>query len=361
MPIDIKDAVTQTYIFSLIFFLVLFLGVRLRANILSFSKDVTEDLKGFGILAIIFSHIGYFLSTDTRFLYPLSMLAGVGVNLFLFISGFGLTISALSKPTSILGFYKKRLLKLFVPMWFVLTILVISDFVFLHKSYPLPGLWQNYLGFFPRADIFLDLNSPLWYFSLILFYYLIFPLFFWKKFPFLSAPLMLLAAFSILRQPIPVNESVLNLYKLHFMSFPLGVFFAQMVTHEHLEPIKFTLMNIFTKFRLKYIFAPLFLLIFYETSFNSGVGLSKLIEQTTSLITMFSIIILFLISNVRFSLFGLFGKYSYEIYLIHWPILTRLGFLYLYIPPSIATIAYLSIFVLVGRLMQKAEKRVLKN
>lgn len=361
MQIEIKDAVTQTYLFSLIFFLALFLSTRRKSVSLSFTKEVTEDLKGFGILAVVFSHIGYFLSTDTRFLFPLSILAGVGVNLFLFVSGFGLTISALSNPQGILSFYKKRLLRMFLPMWVTITVLVIADFVFLDKFFPLPGLIQNYLGFFPQADIFTDLNSPLWYFSLILFYYLTFPLLFWKKLPFLSAPLLLLTAFITLRLPIPVNESVLNLYKLHFVSFPLGVFFAGLTRHEDLIPVKSALKNVFAKFNLKYIFAPVFLLIFFQTSFNSGVGLGKQIEQTVSLITMFSIIFLFLISSFRFALFGLIGKYSYEIYLTHWPILSRYGFLYLYLPPFLATLMYLVFFMGIGSLMQKFQKRVLKN
>lgn len=360
MQIEIKDEVTQTYIFALIFLLTLFLTIRRKKIVLSFTKEVTGDLKGFGILAVVFSHIGYFLVTDNHFLYPFSILAGVGVNLFLFVSGFGLTVSALVKPLGIFGFYKKRLLRLLVPMWITITFFTAVNFIFLHQSYPMPGLIQNYLGFFPQADIFTDLDSPLWYFSLILYFYLIFPLLFWKRFSYLGAPLMLIAAFVTLRLPVPVNESVLNLYKLHFMSFPLGVFFAGLTRSEDLIPAKSALKNFFHRFKLTYIFAPVFLLIFFQTSLNSGVGLGKLIEQTTSLVTMFSIIFLFLMSSFRFGLFGLFGKYSYEIYLIHWPILSKYGFLYSYFAPSLATYFYMAIFTGVGVLMQKLQNRLLR-
>ena len=181
MQIEINYPVTQTYFFSFVFFVALFLSIRRKKEILSFSKEVTEDLKGFGILAVVFSHIGYFLSTDDKFLFPLSILAGVGVNLFLFVSGFGLTISALSKPLCIFGFYKKRLLKLFIPMWFTITVFILADYLFYGQTFPVSSLIQNYLGFFPQADIFTDLDSPLWYFTLILFFYLIFPLLFWKR------------------------------------------------------------------------------------------------------------------------------------------------------------------------------------
>src|SRR3990167_8339061 len=67
-------------------------------------RESTLALKGFAILAVIFSHIGYFLVADHRFLFPLSTFGGVGVDLFLLLSGFGLTMSALSKDMSIRDF-----------------------------------------------------------------------------------------------------------------------------------------------------------------------------------------------------------------------------------------------------------------
>lgn len=356
MEIEVSDPVTQTNYFAFVFLSALIFSIRHKKTILSFTKEMTEDLKGFGILAVMFSHIGYFLVSGDKFLFPLSILAGVGVNLFLFLSGFGITLSELSKPVNILEFYKKRLPKLFVPMWITITAFILLDFAFLQKTYPIQTLLQNYLGFFPRADIFLDLDSPLWYFSLIFFYYLTFPLFYWRKFPLLCAPLLLLAGYFTLHMPLPVNESVLDLYKLHFMSFPLGVYFALLIKQENLHPVKTIIKEAFVKYNLKYFFAPVFIVIFFYTSFNSGVDLGKLIEQTYSLITMFSVIFLFFISSYRFSLFGLSGKYSYQIYLIHWPVLSRYGFLYFYSPAFLATSLYLGIFVGLGSLMQRIIK-----
>lgn len=358
MQINVPDPVIQTYLFSLIFFTALFLSIRKKEIGLTLSKEVTTDLKGFAILAVVFSHIGYFLSTDDRFLFPLSILAGTGVNLFLFLSGFGLTASALKKPFTIFGFYKKRLTKLFWPLWLTITFVILADFIFLHKSYPLNSLIQSYLGFFPSADIFTDLDSPLWYFTLIFFYYLLFPLLFWKKFPHLAAPLMLVVTFYILKQPLPIKEPVIDLYKLHFISFPLGVFFAQVIYHENLSLLKAVAKHFYSKFNLNLFSIPFFAAVFYYTSFNSGVGLSKVIEQTISLITMFSAVFLFVIVNIKFRLFSLFGKYSYEIYLLHWPILSKYGFLYLYLPAFAATLIYLGIFILLGILMKRFQRKL---
>ena len=103
MLIKVSDPTLQTVFFSIIFLSLLLLSIRKNDTETFFSKEATNQLKGFSILAIIFSHIGYFLSSDTRFLYPFSVLAGVGVNLFLFLSGFGLTISQISKSKSIIS------------------------------------------------------------------------------------------------------------------------------------------------------------------------------------------------------------------------------------------------------------------
>src|SRR3989339_2054802 len=116
MEIFINNPVLSTDIFIAIFVIALLLTVRPKAKQEFFSATVSQELKGLAILMILFGHIGYFLAEDHRFLFPLSVSAGVGVNLFLFLSGYGLTSSALSKSLSIFQFYKKRLAKLFIPM-----------------------------------------------------------------------------------------------------------------------------------------------------------------------------------------------------------------------------------------------------
>lgn len=352
MQIQIDNPQFQSVLFGALFSLTLILSVRKPKSGSFFAVSRTQELKGFAMLTIIFSHIGYFLSSNPAFLYPFSILAGTGVNLFLFISGFGLTVSAIRSPASVAGFYKKRLKKLFLPMWVVITFLIILDFVFLNRGYPVLTIFQSFLGFFPRADVFKDLDSPLWYFSLIFFYYLTFPIFFWKKFSYLCPLLILLLSFSLLKMPLPVDLGVLNLYKVHSLSFPLGVLFALLVTDKNLATIKFSLKRTFLSHNLKYLLVLIFVLVAGYTSVNSGVGVNMNEEQIISLITMFSFIFIFLVKDWEFGLFKIFGKYSYEIYLIHWPLLARYGVLYSLLPAALSTYLYLWIFLLLGYLLQ---------
>lgn len=383
MLIPIANPYFNTIIFAIIFWGLVIASIRVSKDTGFFAPFKTSEMKGFAILAIIFSHIGYFLSTDTNFLWPMSVLAGVGVNLFLFLSGFGLTLSGLSKPLSIQTFYFKRLRKLFVPLWIIVTIFLLADYLLLSKVYEATEIWHSLAGFFPVADLFKNLNSPLWYFSLIFFYYLIFPLTFFRKAPYVAPILILSFSYYLLRYGLPfdlnqviypiiypqsyhsngeigvlINKDVLNLYKTHFAAFPLGILFAVLISDKNLSHIKFHFKEVFLNGVVKYLLIGVFVFSFGYFSIESGVGEGKLIEQTTSLITMFSVVFLFVIKNFEIKLFSIFGVYSYEIYLIHWPILSRYDFLYKNLPAWMATCFYLALFLAIGWALHKLVKKL---
>lgn len=346
MLIKVIDPQVHTAIFSVIFIILLLISVRKNQGNF-FSKDKTNQLKGFAILAIIFSHIGYSLSVDNRFLFPLSVLGGVGVNLFLFLSGFGLTISQLRSPLSVLSFYKKRLSKIFIPMWIVIFIFFLTDFFLLHRTYPLLEIIHNTLGFYPRADLFQNLDSPLWYFSIIFFYYLIFPLTFIKKVPSLSPILVLSISLLLLKLPLPVNPDLLKLYKLHFLAFPLGMIFGIII-----PSLKFKLNNI-----IRWSILAFTILVLLYTSIHSGIGEDPKIEQIISIVTTLSLVVIFSLIRLNFKLLSIFGIYSYEIYLLHWPIISRYN-LYLGLPPSLMVILNIVVFIYLAYILSKIINKI---
>lgn len=359
MQIIIPDPIFQTTLFALLFIGALLLSAR-KANAGSFFDiALTNELKGVAILGVMFSHIGYFLSADTRFLYPFSIIAGVAVNLFLFLSGYGLTISSLRSNLSIVQFYTKRLKKLFLPLWLAITIFFLLDYLILHRSYPISTMVQSYLGFYPRADLWQSLDSPLWYFSLILFYYLLFPLVFWKRFPFLSPLVILLVSQILLQFPLPVQADVYKLYKLHFAAFPLGVALAVFYCRkdDYLKYIPLAIKSLAKTVKPAAPFVRILLLIpliylFAYTAIYSGVGGDPKIEQSISLLTMFCLTAIFWLKQIRFKLLEVIGVFSYEIYLIHWPILSRFDFLYRNLPGFLATALYLAVFLALGWILQ---------
>lgn len=366
MMVSISNAVESNYIFIGIFLVILLISIRRRKDMALFPSSLTTELKGFAILAIFFSHVGYFLVNDHRFLFPLSIMAGVGVEMFLFLSAFGLTLSTLRKSMSVLDQYRHRLFKIFLPFWLAISFLFTFDFFFLHIFRSWTYVLRSYLGFFPHADIFVDLNSPLWYFTFILFYYLLFPLVFSRRWPCLSAILLYLIPYFILKSNPIFLENVAHLYRVHIIAFPLGILWGSFLfgREELIQSKISSLKNILKKeifFRIFYWAVIIIsLAIFVYTAYYSNVGQEPWREEMTSLITVAVLTLLAMMKRVDFRLFYLFGFYSYEIYLLHMPILARYDFFFLHFSAWLATISHLVLVLIFSWGLSKLSTKILR-
>lgn len=364
MQIHIEDAVTQTYIFIVILVLFLIFSFKKLKNEPRFDINITNELKGLAILMIIFAHIGYFLVNDNRFLFPLSVAAGIGVNLFFFLSGYGLSVSAFKKGCSVLSFYKNRVMKLIIPLWLVLMLILFSDYLVLSKIYPFNEVWHSFLGYFPVSDLYKNINSPFWFITPIIFYYLIFPLIFNKKYLYISGILLAIFSYFLL-----FNNSIYNflistnilggdvwsLYQTHFVAFPLGLIAADLIVNKNIfRNIKFHVL-------LKNICIFTALIIICYLAIHSGIGENKLKEQSISLISSLLIVFVFVFKDIRIRLLGLFGIYSYEIYLVHWPIMSRYDIFFNYFPPFLAVCFYLTLFLMIGVILQKVSNIIVNK
>ncbi len=359
MTISVLNPGQETLIFAALFGFALAVGARRKRARNFFSPELTTELKGLAIAAVILAHVGYFMASDTRFLFPLSTLAGVGVNIFLFLSGYGLTVSALRQPASIWQFYRKRLGKIFVPFWMVVIILLILDTLILQRSYPVTTILHSLLGFFPAADLAGSFNAPLWYFTAIVFYYLLFPLLFLKKYPLFTAGLFLIASRWVLDQTLPVTPDVLNLYRLHTACFPLGIACAGIALWQKPLWLKGLtkrweiLLPIFKYIIRAGLIAALGALIAY-TTIHSGVGEGYKIEQQASLITTAAVLLFFILLPLELGWLRWLGVYSFELYLFHWPLLYRYDVLYRFISPGWATFLYFLLFLALDWLIRQA-------
>jgi peptidoglycan/LPS O-acetylase OafA/YrhL len=343
MPIAVISPVSSTYIFAALLFAGLLLSLKRKKEADLLPPSLSQELKGFAMLAIVLAHIGYFLVADHRFLFPLSILAGTGVDMFLFLSGFGLTVSALKKSLSIQDFYVRHLPKLYIPFWITLSAFFILDFYFIAKAYSWGYMTQSFFGFFPHADLFQDINSPLWYFTFILFFYLMFPLIFSKKIPILSALLMYVLVQALLILHAPILFDVAQLYTLHALAFPLGMLAGSLYS-TCLKERAWLQERVQEMGTLPRTIGIVFLLgLSSYFAYFSGIG--TWIQVYTSLLVMAAVILIFIINRLRIGFLYLFGLYSYEIYLIHWPLMSRYDFLYRYLPAWLATLLYLPVLL----------------
>ena len=351
MQISIADPVVQTYLFIGLFLLAVVATIRGRQVAGSIGLDTTQELKGFAILAVVFSHVGYFLALDHRFLFPLSVFAGVGVDLFLFVSGFGIASSACARGESVVQFYRRRLKNIYVPLWIVLAAFFIADYFILHKTYAWDYIARSLVGWFPSANLFSDVNSPLWYLSLILFYYLVFPLFFSKRWLPLSA-LCIYALTYVLAWWVPEGlRENMPVYELHMMAFPLGMFAAWLAQGR----------KSFGAVKNDYLYYVLFAALAGAVGYlaiYSGVGKGLWIEQGMNILTVLLIIALFVVKRFELRLLSLFGLLSFEVYLLHWPLMARYDIFFKFLPASVALAAYLALFVALGWVLHYISRRV---
>jgi peptidoglycan/LPS O-acetylase OafA/YrhL len=364
----VVDNVEQSTAFVIAAFLAaLLLSFRKTRHQELFPVSVTQELKGLGMLSIVFAHISYMLVTDNRFLYPLSIAAGVGVDLFLFMSGYGLTVGMLKKPMPALEFFQRRITKVFIPFWLVLAILFIADPLLVDRHYSVNYMLQSLAGWFPTAIPTNDVNSPFWYITWMLMFYVMYPFLFMRERPWLTAIIMAVIA-NIVAITNPLNMQSNWLHSLHTNAFSLGILLAWWM---QTQPGKIKTLQWFRNQSGgigRYLVVGLAMVSAGYMAMHSNAadwpqiasllesaGLDKghVIGQTTSLLTMAALIILFSLKRLDNRLLYIFGVYSYETYLLHWPLMSRYDIFFQYLPAWAATIAWLIAFIGIGWLLQK--------
>jgi len=333
--------------------------------------SVTEELKGLAILSIVLAHISYMLVADKQYLFPLSIAAGVGVDVFLFLSGFGLTAGLMKERIAPIEFYRRRLIKVFIPLWLVLLLLFAADALLLHRYYSLSYMLRSMLGWFPDASGTDDVNSPFWYITWLLMFYLLLPVLFSERRPWLTAILLAVIANAVAIAD-PFHLQVTWLHRLHTCAFSLGMIAAWAI-HEPEQGCNRVALKL-KQFRndaapsLRYpLLVAMLLLAGYCAAHNTAASWPVLssalhamnvdenvfINQATSLITMSALLLVFLLKRVEFSMLQLFGVYSFEIYLIHWPLMSRYDVFFHDTPAWLAPLLWLGALIALGWLLQK--------
>ena len=366
MPITITDDIYQSnfIVIAILIAVVLFTFKRAKhTDLLPIS--VTQELKGLGILTVVFAHFAYMLVTNADFLFPLSIIAGVGVDLFLFMSGYGLTVGMLKKPLPIFEFYKRRVIKIFIPFWVALILIFAANAIFLDIHYTVPYMIQSLLGWFPTAEGFDDVNSPFWYITWMMMFYVLFPLVFSTKRPWLSAIILAVIA-TLIGVYNPLNMGDNWLHRLHTVAFSLGIVFAWVLFETKDKENKFVahLKEFRNKAKIMpYVIIALMLGVVVYMSLHTTanhwptltaiLGKGYFVDQLTSIILMFAFIVIFSLKKFDNKFLSIYGLYSFEVYLIHWPLIGRYDIFFDYLPSWAAVIAWLVTFIVVSWLLQK--------
>ncbi len=368
----------QTLIFLPLFLAAVLFSIGKKTDAGVMSKETSNELRGLAILGIIFAHLTYGKFYGTGFLFPLGIWAGPAVNLFFFLSGFGLAASAIYHPKPAKDFYAKRIIKIYLPLWISLLFILLIDAFILNHYFPWQEITAAFAGYYPKANLLTSINSPLWFLTPLLFYYLIFPLLFRPKHPRLSVLLFFGISLLAYAPYWPISGQISKYYQSHWLAFPLGVLFAALIVSPQevcaiclrnsrclsykwilsaltrgkdacskpLARAVNKLQNLSTPWRL------LALIVFaglaWQTAYRSGVGQGLWLEQAFALFTMLCVVMFFIFKKTKFRFLELVGIYSFEIYLLHWPLIGRYDVLYRYLPAWLATFLYLPVLLVLA-------------
>jgi len=292
-------------------------------------RESTVALKG---IAILFLFIGHFSikCVDKPCMFEFAGMWAVVV--FLFCSGIGISKTYglnLAKP----GFLHRRLLKLFAPTLFVVILFYSLDFLLLGKTYALQGFLLNCLGLFSFAGP----NPALWFVTFIMYQYLLFFLLS-KLNASVKTKVIWLCSISVCTA---VSITIIPLLRSHFeMWCQYSIVFPASVTVGYFRiPIKKWVSKLFHLSPVLFLLLVVAsLVIFYFDPFWDTVRnfpypysvLDKLLTLFRPLYLIAALIgIAYCLDNFnRESRFLSFlGKYSFEMYLLHMPLMVSYDFI----------------------------------
>lgn len=255
------------------------------------SLELSSLLKGMAIIFIAFCHVGNYFC---RFLTPLG---GIGVAIFLFISGYGLTCSYYKN--GLYNYWLKRIATVFIP-YLILQILTFS-------FHP----YSSLSTFFKDVFLIHSLMPLGWFLEYLFTCYILFYL------------LALL--------PVSKNKRTIIMFCFVFAQLIFYFIFEKPIRFE--QSFSFALGYVVASYDLNKIFSKKIIIITLVTAIiclalkqvgdiRANVSVMWILDLIIKTTAMWGIVSLFLLIHNNFSIFvknllKFFGKYSFEIYLVH--------------------------------------------
>ena len=136
--------------------------------------EVVNFLRGYSIFTIILMHLAK--SSSTGAMKTALSFGGAGVHVFILVSGFGLYLSYLNKPSTYPEFLKKRFLRVYLPYLLILPAFV-AFYYFVKNSFDIMTL-SSHVFLFKMFSHTWDTSYAysLWFISTIFQFYLFWPI-----------------------------------------------------------------------------------------------------------------------------------------------------------------------------------------
>jgi peptidoglycan/LPS O-acetylase OafA/YrhL len=291
---------------------------------LGWTSEYRERLFGVGMLLIILGHFGEdmpgaieegLVSADTIKAFCMIVywkyVGGVGVEVFLFLSGMGLYYS-FSRDSRIGMFYQKRLVRI-MPAYLIVGVLFWSVKDFHIRNLSAVGFLKDisFVSFFSGTH-------TIWYIGFILVMYLLFPLFYsviYRSGDGRLGMVILLGIYAVLvlavRAVSPELYGNVEIALLRVPIFLIGIFMAQYIKRDVQISYQMVVLYIAAVFVMNYFVV------------RSGIDSPLLTRHTDILfgigVLLLTTMVLQWLRNVHWlnAVLSLIGAYSLELYMTH--------------------------------------------
>lgn len=278
-------------------------------------KVKTLELKGFAILLVVFLHISSRLLSINNYYH-----GEFGVDIFVILSGMGVTFSYLSSNRTLNNFIKSRVIKIFPAYWITLVIIFIINKYVMNMQIDIKDYIIHFFGLQAYTlRYFYTIGDQLWYMSLILTLYILFII--------ISKYIIEYDVETILKMGISFSIVAWSYFRItdniqgeiffapRVMGFFFGICIALLIKQSYL------------KIKLDIGICFLVLIQIY-LMFNRGIPFNYPLAGLMIMIIYIRITLIFnhsmILKYIRTCLYSI-GKYSYEIYLIHFLLMITLN------------------------------------
>lgn len=299
-------------------------------NLSFFSIDHTNVVRGVAVVLIVISHIGD--KSGLRYFTPLG---GIGVSIFLICSGYGLYKSYIKNGLD--RFFEKRIFKILIPYWIVAMVCYITHIID-----------RNIIDMVLGLSL-IKVEGIFWYVQYIVICYIGFYIVFRYVNGRYQTPLLIGIAIGMV---LCINSLLLGEQSVAFI---LGILFAK----HHTKDIKYS--NAIIIGSLFIVLGGVNLILkqldFVRDSNYIILSINGILLKTSIAIGILYLVYPLLKVNL-INIFKIAGKLSYEIYLVHLPLVFMLVGRYNIINIIIYTLISITGILILNKMSNLALKKL---
>jgi len=335
---------TSFTIYVGLFFLAL-LTLRKGTKDIFLNRSVSEQVRGIAILFVVIGHIGVHTLVSKR---DFLVLGEYGVSLFFILSGFGLTLSCHSKKITFISFLKRRVSKVMIPYVLITCIILLLDFIFLHRTYASKDILLTMIGVNINT-ITRHIDYVRWYVTLLLIWYVFFALL-WDKLDGYKFP----AAFTAIAFLLFLISYYVYDLGYAFFSFPCGIWLA--LYHEQVSKLlaqyRTNTIKIYSIICIVCIYLFVQKILPVLSSYVPSIFISLSREMMWILFSLAILLFVNALSPFSSGFLKYAGKYSYAIFLLHGPLMIKYDFILFKETLLVSFWLYLLCILTISMLMQ---------